>query len=248
MKLCDTRMDGGLPIVAIYNESGTKVASYTYSNAWGKHSVSFINGGGSTGAQYNPFRYRGYYYDTDLEMYYLRSRYYDPNTCRFINADGYVSTGQGILGNNMFAYCCNNPVMLIDAYGDAAFPYYLHWRGDIHKEIQDHLAKLGYLIEVPVLGGRIDLVIDGYAYELKPETCPKRRAINQLERYIKASGNKYIVGIDRPELNGSFYSKYGVSVDFYYADDGIIYYRFYENGNPLEHIITVPKQEKNILV
>lgn len=50
-------------------------------------------------------------------MYYLQSRYYDPNTCRFINADGYVSTGQGILGNNMFAYCGNNPVMGYDPTG-----------------------------------------------------------------------------------------------------------------------------------
>ncbi|MBP3686073.1 MAG: hypothetical protein J6J21_03485 [Clostridia bacterium] len=38
------------------------------------------------------------------------SRYYDPETCRWINAVGYVSTGQGVLGNNMYAYCGNNPV------------------------------------------------------------------------------------------------------------------------------------------
>ena len=64
-------------IVAVYNESGTKVATYTYSDAWGTPSAHYINGGASTGVQYNPFRYRGYYYDTDLGMYYLQSRYYD---------------------------------------------------------------------------------------------------------------------------------------------------------------------------
>lgn len=105
-------------IVAIYNSTGTKVATYTYSDAWGNHSVTYSNGGASTGARYNPFRYRGYYYDTDLGMYYLQSRYYDSNTCRFINADGYISTGQGILGYNMFAYCGNNPVMYTDASGN----------------------------------------------------------------------------------------------------------------------------------
>ena len=47
-------MDGGLPIVAVYNSSGTKVATYTYTDAWGNHSVSYINGGASTGAAYNP--------------------------------------------------------------------------------------------------------------------------------------------------------------------------------------------------
>ena len=50
-------------------------------------------------------------------MYYLQSRYYDPNTGRFINADSFASTGQGILGNNTFAYCLNNPINLIDPYG-----------------------------------------------------------------------------------------------------------------------------------
>ena len=105
-------------IVAIYNESGTKVATYTYSDAWGNHSVTYTNGGGSTGAQYNPFRYRGYYYDTDLGMYYLQSRYYDAKICRFINADGQLNTDH-ILGTNLYAYCYNNPVMYIDPTGCA---------------------------------------------------------------------------------------------------------------------------------
>ena len=104
-------------IVAVYDESGTKVVSYGYTNAWGIHNESYSNGGDTSGAQYNPFRYRGYYYDADLGMYYLQSRYYDPNTCRFINADGYVSTGQGLTGYNMFAYCGNDPVNRIDPMG-----------------------------------------------------------------------------------------------------------------------------------
>jgi RHS repeat-associated protein len=104
-------------IIAIYNASGTKVATYTYSDAWGNHSVSYSNGGASTGAQYNPFRYRGYYYDTDLGMYYLQSRYYDAKVCRFINADIYVSTGQGIIGFNIFAYCRNQSPTRVDDEG-----------------------------------------------------------------------------------------------------------------------------------
>ena len=73
-------------IVAVYNASGTKIVSYVY-DAWGNHIAHYTNGGGSTGAQYNPFRYRGYYYDTDLGLYYLNSRYYDSNTGRFISPD-----------------------------------------------------------------------------------------------------------------------------------------------------------------
>ena len=67
----------------------------------------------------NPFRYRGYYYDIDLGLYYLNARYYDANTGRFISADSYVSTGQGLIGYNMYAYCGNNPVMYFDPAGEA---------------------------------------------------------------------------------------------------------------------------------
>jgi len=105
-------------IVAVYNEAGTKLISYNY-DAWGNFTASYYNGTTSSSiAARNPFRYRGYYYDADLGLYYLQTRYYDSVTGRFINADGYVSTGQGILGNNMFAYCNNNPVMFTDPTGE----------------------------------------------------------------------------------------------------------------------------------
>ena len=105
-------------IIAVCNSEGTKLISYNYSDAWGNYTVSYANGGGSTGAIHNPFRYRGYYYDTDLSMYYLQSRYYDAKICRFISADSYISTGQGMISFNMFAYCNNNPVNYYDPCGD----------------------------------------------------------------------------------------------------------------------------------
>ena len=66
---------------------------------------------------HNPFRYRGYVYDNETGLYYLQSRYYNPTIGRFINVDAFVATGQGILGNNMFAYCNNNPVKNADLLG-----------------------------------------------------------------------------------------------------------------------------------
>ena len=56
-------------------------------------------------------------YDEESGPYYLGSRYYDPVTGRFVNADGFVSTGTGLMGYNMFAYCNNNPVMYVDPSG-----------------------------------------------------------------------------------------------------------------------------------
>ena len=83
-------------IIALYNSSGTKLVGYTY-DAWGNCTTTYYNNGGSTGAQFNPFRYRGYYYDTGLELYYLNSRYYDSRTGRFINSDSVLDGGVGLL-------------------------------------------------------------------------------------------------------------------------------------------------------
>ena len=65
----------------------------------------------------NKIRYRGYYQDTETGFYYLMSRYYDPVTHRFLNADGYFQTGTGMLDTNMSAYCLNNPVNYFDPTG-----------------------------------------------------------------------------------------------------------------------------------
>ena len=118
-KLCDTRTDGGLPIVAVYSDAGTKLVSYAY-DAWGNHTISYHNGGENTPAQYNPFRYRSYYYDTDLGLYYLNSRYYDAAVGRFISADDIgviIATPMGLTDKNLYAYCDNNPVMRVDGGG-----------------------------------------------------------------------------------------------------------------------------------
>jgi len=70
----------------------------------------------STLGLHNPFRYRGYYYDVESELYYLNSRYYDPEIKRFINAEGIVDPSN--MGN-LYAYCNNNPVICIDPSGNA---------------------------------------------------------------------------------------------------------------------------------
>ena len=98
-------------VTGLVSASGTRVVTYTY-DAWGNPLATTL------GAQ-NPLRYRGYVYDTETGLYYLQSRYYNPAWGRFINADAYASTGQGIIGNNMFAYCGNNPVICADYCGES---------------------------------------------------------------------------------------------------------------------------------
>ena len=111
---------------ALYDNDLNIVTEYTY-DSWGKL-LSVTGSLAETVGKTNPFRYRGYYYDSETELYYLNSRYYDPEIGRFINADGYVSTGQGVLGNNMFAYCGNNPVVRVDFGGEH---WYFLWLDDL---------------------------------------------------------------------------------------------------------------------
>ena len=98
-------------VVQIIDANGVMQAEYIYS-PWGE----VVSAEGDL-AEVNPLRYRGYYYDSETGFYYLQSRYYDPENHRFINADSFASTGQGIVGTNMFAYVNSDPVNCIDADG-----------------------------------------------------------------------------------------------------------------------------------
>ena len=107
-------------IVAVYNAAGEKIGTYTY-DAWGNCTTSVISGNTvletNVVRTYNPFRYRGYYYDTETGLYYLQSRYYDPHWGRFLNADGLIYSQAGLIGYNMYTYCSNDPVMGYDPTG-----------------------------------------------------------------------------------------------------------------------------------
>ena len=111
-------------VIAVLDSNGSVVASYVY-DAWGRVLETEYAEIDWESASYNqvfferlnPFLYRGYYYDSETGFYYLQTRYYDPAIGRFVNADTLVSTGQGLLGCNMFAYCNNNPVNSCDCSG-----------------------------------------------------------------------------------------------------------------------------------
>ena len=101
-------------VIRIIDLAGTEVASYVY-DAWGNIKDTK---GEPTILEINPICYRGYVYDTETSLYYLQSRYYDPFTGRFLNADIYCDTGTSTpLSTNMFAYCENNPISNADEGG-----------------------------------------------------------------------------------------------------------------------------------
>ncbi len=108
-------------VVAIVDANQNVLVTYSY-DPWGNCTVSGALA--STIGDINPIRYRGYFYDTETGLYYLQSRYYDPQTCRFINADEpeiLLADDVSLLQSNLYAYCWNNPINMADDEG------YLPW-------------------------------------------------------------------------------------------------------------------------
>ena len=109
-------------IIGLVNAAGAWVVEYRY-DVWGN--IQSISGSlaGTLGAD-NPLRYRGYYYDTDTELYYVSSRYYNPEICRFIctDAEEILDVQKDIYDKNLYSYCDNNPICRKDAKGRLWFP------------------------------------------------------------------------------------------------------------------------------
>ncbi len=239
-------------VVAMIDATGTQVVEYMY-DAWG---VLIAKTGtmADTLGTLNPFRYRGYVYDEETGLYYLRSRYYNPAWKRFINGDSTISYG-GLLGENVFEYCANSPQNYIDENGG-------WWQGAIHRAVQmDIVARNpGIIMEVHVTKGdsekkgRIDLYNPktGEAWEVKPVSVGITAARNQLKDYVNgklvdakfnASGLK--VGGFIPhnvfiytDISGDVYN-----VRYEYAGAGAIIYE-YKKIPKLQNTVTVPEKER----
>ena len=106
-------------VIGIYDETGTKVVEYIY-NAWGEVTTKYLTTQSLTALYQNPFRYRGYYYDSITGFYYVSSRYYVPEIGRWLNADipeTLTADFEDFAQYNLFAYCFNNPVNMSDETG-----------------------------------------------------------------------------------------------------------------------------------
>jgi len=108
-------------IIGITDSNNNLLCSYLY-DSWGNIiSIKDNNGNIIRDTSHigiiNPYRYRSYYYDNETKLYYLNSRYYNPEWGRFINADGIIGANKDILGYNLYAYVGNNFVNSSDSNG-----------------------------------------------------------------------------------------------------------------------------------
>ena len=136
-------------VISIADDTGAVKATYTY-DAWGVCEIESDTSGCNI-ATINPFRYRGYYYDTETDLYYLQSRYYNPEIGRFINADhiSMIFIGKNVTMFNEFTYCYNSPITSVDIYGYDAITVLIGIFGTIAT----------YLSWIPI-GGKILTIIN----------------------------------------------------------------------------------------
>ena len=108
-------------IIGFYSTFHSIFREYTY-DSWGNITGVYDEDGDPVTnpddiAYLNPLRYRGYYYDDETGLYYLNSRYYNPEWGTFISADAITAVNSDLLATNIYAYCFNNPINLADKTG-----------------------------------------------------------------------------------------------------------------------------------
>lgn len=214
-------------VVALIDANGTQVVEYGY-DAWG-YPISKTGSLAATIGTLNPFRYRGYVYDEETGLYYLRSRYYNPEWKRFVNADV-------IMEGNAYSYCNDNPCNLTDDEGELP-------RGFMHEAVCDDIVeksagtlfKTGVkIVEIPGKAyGRADIrTADGMIWEVKRVTCSPNRAFRQVEGYLggrwgslKTGNNQPVRGDNRP-ISGVI-TKYPGYIGYYMnVGNGYILYDY----------------------
>ena len=141
----------------------------------------------------NPIRYRGYYYDVETGLYYLQSRYYDPQTGRFINADDtdYLGADGSFASYNLFAYCSNNPVMNSDPTGymstGAAATAFATKYGLLSISKLALVSKITAFISsvAPYLLAAIAIIVAAYLTYKAVQTAVINKAVRKVKSTVK---------------------------------------------------------------
>ena len=181
-------------IIALIDENGTEVVRYEY-DAWGNPISTTGTLAGTIGKR-NPFRYRGYYWDEETGMYYLESRYYDPEIRRFISADNVVITS--LAGTNLYMYCGNNPVNMTDPSGKNAIDV-LYAIRDKFQEMETQAGELGVLFGL----GALALTIAIWGYENRDSILAIGHASISLGRQIVNTSVIYTLQFEKSLLSQS---------------------------------------------
>ena len=181
-------------VIAIVDKDAQTVARYSY-DAWGVPEIK-IDSSDCAIATINPFRYRGYYYDEEIELYYIQSRYYDANCGRFINMDEaiMISIEYAPLKHNLFTYC-GNDVDYSDFTGCFRIKTWIVSTAlDVIFAILNHWMMCGYL------------ALSGTIWTLARTPFTKKLALNIIKTkvipvYIRGFYNAALTGLRKALQN-----------------------------------------------
>ena len=220
-------------IVAILDENGNTVVSYGY-DAWG--APLWCTGElAETLGKVQPFRYRGYVYDEETGLYYLRSRYYSSILSRFICSDTLIEA-------NTFAYCLNNPIIRVDEDGFVSWLVHMQQMALLHDEVVRRVANhvLGktsrLYTRIPGAGrgggnGYPDVMRGKLVWEIKPATTyGEISGRRQMAKYTNNTGYRAGYPVYLPcfewsmgKTKGIVYVINGTAET---GDAGVVYYNF----------------------
>lgn len=118
-------------VVQLVNDDGSIARRYRYD--------AFGNETKPDQKDDNPFRYCGEYYNKETDTLYLRAREYDAGTGRFLTADTYTGEAEDIGSLNLYTYCYNDSVNMVDPTG--------HWGRHYEKGISDKVFTHRFMTE-----------------------------------------------------------------------------------------------------
>ena len=171
-------------VIFISNSDNTGVVMYQY-DAWGNMTACYDTSDDGMLSIINPYTYRGYFYEFETNTYFLKSRYYNPELCRFISADGIVNANQDILGNNLYAYCSNNPVNNCDETGCGKIS---NWIKSIGQKVKNWLNSVpNSSVTVPssnaVINRIADSTLGGAIHTLSKYKVKKHVVFGKSKKY-----------------------------------------------------------------
>ncbi len=201
-------------VIALVDNSGQTVVQYVY-DAWGNHLVLKPDGSENTRSDFigniNPIRYRGYYYDKETGLYYLKSRYYDPETGRFINIDDTDYLDPDTIGGiNLYAYCNNNPVMNVDP--DGTMPKWLKWTLIGVAVVSAAVVAAVTMGPGVLLDGAVGAIV-GIGLEFFGDLLDDGKINRGWGAYIGAGLGGFVAGLGQGFLSTVFFSGVGDVVD-----------------------------------
>lgn len=185
-------------IIGILDSNYNKIVSYKY-DSWGKVlSVKDQEGNEITNPNHigimNPFRYRSYYYDEETKLYYLNSRYYNPEWGRFLNADGIIGANMDIFGCNLYSYVSNNPIMLCDIGGKLAVSAGLTIIGAVATIMIMAVAIAAPSVALAVVQATNDAILKVQTHNAeKSKSNPKKEEANNHNVYVLKNRNTRVI-------------------------------------------------------